>query len=170
MKGPKNLIRKGLIISQTLLFRFLIIRAGGFLRHPERILDSVQRALRRLKSYDGPGELADDLFDSLKALFRMLMAYARGEYKGLERNKALLILGSILYFLMPFDVVPDAIPFLGWLDDLSLFAWVANTLHGELKEFRAWEQDAPSGAPDPADSSADQAFPADGSAGSGSPH
>jgi uncharacterized membrane protein YkvA (DUF1232 family) len=137
MKGPKNLIRKGLIISQTLLFRFLLIRAGGFLRHPERILDTVHRAIHRLRSYEGPGALADDLLDSLKALFRMLKAYAKGEYQGLERNKALLILGSILYFLLPIDIVPDAIPILGWLDDLSLFAWVANTLHQELKEFRA---------------------------------
>lgn len=130
-----------MIISQTLLFRFLLIRAGGFLRHPERLLDTVNRAFSRLRSYDGPGEMAGDLLVTIQRLFRMLRAYASGEYKGLERKKALLILGSVLYFLSPIDLIPDAIPILGWLDDLSLFAWVLNSLHEELREFTVWENE-----------------------------
>ncbi len=140
MKDKDSLIERGLIISQTLLFRLLIIRAGGFLRNPRRILDLAERALKRLRAYDSVEALAGDALDALQTLLRMLRANARGDYTGLERKQLLMIIGSVLYFLSPVDLIPDAIPVLGLLDDLSLFAWLLNTLHEELRHFEAWER------------------------------
>lgn len=34
----------------------------------------------------------------------------------------LALMGALGYVLLPFDLVPDAIPFLGWLDDAAVVA------------------------------------------------
>lgn len=32
---------------------------------------------------------------------------------------------AVLYVLSPLDILPDAIPLIGWLDDLGVLAWAA---------------------------------------------
>ncbi|MFZ5444817.1 MAG: YkvA family protein [Myxococcota bacterium] len=38
------------------------------------------------------------------------------------RWKKALGVAAVLYAVLPFDLVPDAIPILGWLDDLGVLA------------------------------------------------
>jgi uncharacterized membrane protein YkvA (DUF1232 family) len=42
--------------------------------------------------------------------------------------------------LSPIDLVPDFIPVLGFLDDLSLVSWFIGKFHDEITRFRDWEQ------------------------------
>jgi len=44
----------------------------------------------------------------------------------------------LMYFLSPFDAVPDWIPGIGMLDDIAVLAWVMKSLESELNAFRAW--------------------------------
>lgn len=46
-----------------------------------------------------------------------------------------LILGSLLYFVLPTDIVPDFIIGLGWLDDATVAAFIWNALRAEIKEY-----------------------------------
>ena len=136
----KEIIKKGLIISKTLLFRYLLLQAGSFLRKPERVLSLADRAADHVRRYQGVGDFAGDVVAGVKQLIRMVRAYARGEYEGISRTQVVLIIGAILYFLTPVDIIPDAIPFLGLLDDISLFAWLVMTIGEEMQEFAEWEQ------------------------------
>jgi uncharacterized membrane protein YkvA (DUF1232 family) len=47
-------------------------------------------------------------------------------------RKALLI-GAVAYALFPFDVIPDTIPFIGWLDDLGVLSLAAMAVWGDVK-------------------------------------
>lgn len=49
-------------------------------------------------------------------------------------------MAGILYFVTPLDLVPDAIPGAGLLDDVTVLAFVIARLEGELARFSAWER------------------------------
>lgn len=40
-------------------------------------------------------------------------------------KRAVLGVLALLYILSPLDLVPDWIPFVGWLDDIGVLAWAA---------------------------------------------
>lgn len=49
--------------------------------------------------------------------------------------KKAMILGSLLYFILPIDIVPDYILALGWLDDVAVAAFIWNALRTEINEY-----------------------------------
>ncbi|MGB7604333.1 MAG: YkvA family protein [Lutisporaceae bacterium] len=49
--------------------------------------------------------------------------------------KKAMIFGSLLYFILPIDIVPDYIFALGWLDDAAVAAFIWNVLRTEISEY-----------------------------------
>lgn len=64
---------------------------------------------------------------------RLLIKYIKDD--GVSAYKKLLILGSLLYLIFPFDIVPDFMIGLGLLDDAAVILFVWNALKSELKEY-----------------------------------
>jgi uncharacterized membrane protein YkvA (DUF1232 family) len=62
----------------------------------------------------------------LPDLLRMLGGIARDP--AVPRTVRLRLWLVILYLMMPFDVVPDVIPIVGYADDAILVAWVIRSL------------------------------------------
>lgn len=60
------------------------------------------------------------------------------------RWKKLLGVLAVVYAAFPLDAIPDAIPVLGWLDDVgvltAVFAFIARDLSRFVKQERAPEQ------------------------------
>lgn len=69
---------------------------------------------------------------------RLLISYIKDKETSLI--KKLLILGSLLYFVLPFDFVPDFILGIGWLDDIlvGIFIWMA--VKSELDSYNRTKQ------------------------------
>jgi uncharacterized membrane protein YkvA (DUF1232 family) len=55
--------------------------------------------------------------------------------KEVSKVKKGLILVSLLYFILPTDIVPDFIIGLGWLDDAAVAAFIWNALRSEVGDY-----------------------------------
>jgi uncharacterized membrane protein YkvA (DUF1232 family) len=49
--------------------------------------------------------------------------------------KKALIVGSMLYFILPTDIVPDYILGIGWLDDAAVAAFIWNAVRTEVGDY-----------------------------------
>ncbi|MBW3467205.1 YkvA family protein [Arthrospiribacter ruber] len=70
---------------------------------------------------------------------RMIIAHRRKEFKVSNRTLGLIVLG-LVYFVTPLDIIPDFIPVIGYVDDLSVLLAVFNTVKDEVEDFRKWEK------------------------------
>ncbi len=126
-------------LTKSLLFRTLTYRAAGFLGKPLLLLQIAKKSLAKGDQEVTFQSVADSAIQNLRRLVRLVTAYATGTYRGVSKKNAALVVAALLYFLSPIDIVPDFLPFVGFLDDVTLITWVLATLGTELSNFEDFE-------------------------------
>ena len=94
---------------------------------------------RTRKKLDVQGGLnaAGSLLSNVRILFRMV----RDRSFGMTWATRGMILGALLYFVMPMDATPDYIPIVGYFDDSLVVSMVIKRLTREIERYRdhvAW--------------------------------
>jgi uncharacterized membrane protein YkvA (DUF1232 family) len=110
--------------------------AGGLLsaRQALRLAASVFEKARRHRAELGTA------WNDLQSLARLVRAWARGEYRAVPWRSLAVVIGALVYFVNPFDAVPDFLPGLGLVDDATLIALLVGSIRGDLQNFAAWEE------------------------------
>ncbi len=65
----------------------------------------------------------------------LIKGYVQGTYTKLPLVTLVKITAALLYFVMPFDFIPDFLPLVGFADDLAIVVWVGKAIKDELYEF-----------------------------------
>jgi uncharacterized membrane protein YkvA (DUF1232 family) len=65
----------------------------------------------------------------------LIKGYVQGTYTKLPLVTLVKITAALLYFVMPFDFIPDFLPLVGFADDLAIVVWVGKAIKDELDEF-----------------------------------
>lgn len=112
-------------------------RAEQEAAEPSRLRSLSEKAKTKMREHsDQIGEIRNDL----PILLRVVRAYARGEYRKLPWKTLVSIVGAVLYFVSPADLIPDFIPVVGYVDDAAVIALVLRGVRGDLEKFEAWEK------------------------------
>lgn len=77
-----------------------------------------------------------ELIDNVKLLYSLL---TDKRWNLAWKTKA-IILGALIYFISPADMLPDFIPFLGYIDDTAVLAAVMKMLMSEIDEYREFRK------------------------------
>jgi uncharacterized membrane protein YkvA (DUF1232 family) len=96
-------------------------------------------ALRALRKAKAAPRKFGMLWTDLHALARLVSAWARREYTIVPWRAIAMSTAALLYFVNPFDAIPDAILGFGYLDDASVLAFVAGAIKRDLERFAEWE-------------------------------
>ncbi len=75
----------------------------------------------------------------LQTMLRLIRAHERGEYKQVSDDALLWIVAALNYLVDPFDLIPDSIPFLGYVDDAIVVEFVVDKTRQTLDDFMIWE-------------------------------
>jgi uncharacterized membrane protein YkvA (DUF1232 family) len=134
-----NLAQRGLQISKNAIFSVFVSRATKLLGKPFKIVTILNEVATKLADVDSKDNKFKQLFDVALTVVRMVRSYVTGEYREIQSSTVISGLAVLLYVLSPIDLVPDFIPVLGFLDDLSLVSWFVGKFQGEIVRFRDWE-------------------------------
>jgi uncharacterized membrane protein YkvA (DUF1232 family) len=121
-------------------FAKAILDAKTYAIDPERLRALFEEAARKAAAI--PKEPFKDSWPYVQAMLRLIRAYFRGEYRNVSQGALLSIIAAISYFVDPFDLIPDEIPFLGFLDDATVIAFAVNRTRQTLDDFMTWETTA----------------------------
>lgn len=93
-------------------------------------------------------EIADKLSNSSvlkkylelgKVMLGMLSDYRKGIYTKLPLFTIAAIAFAFLYLLNPFDIMPDFIPGIGYIDDMAVFTFALRFIESDLHKYLDWK-------------------------------
>jgi len=101
------------------------------------LLSLIKRALIKVTETAANSNLTVvKLLNHYIVLFSQLIkAYVQGTYRKLPAIALAKIAAVLIYFISPFDFIPDVLPIIGFTDDLALVLWVGKSIKKELDEF-----------------------------------
>ena len=110
--------------------------ARQVLRRRFRVLHLLKRAYIKLgANSDAMSRVHEDFL----TMMRMVRAWAMREYRAVPWKSLVYIVGAIVYFVNPIDVIPDVLVGIGFIDDAAVAAAVVRAVHDQLRTFREWE-------------------------------
>jgi uncharacterized membrane protein YkvA (DUF1232 family) len=124
-------------ISQSAAFRRATADAEDYAGDPTRLRKLVQDAVGKINTI--PRGPFGETWPYLLAMVRAIRDYQRGEYRDIAAPKLLIIIAAIIYFVSPFDVIPDWIPVLGHIDDAFVITLALKSVRSDLDTFMAAE-------------------------------
>ena len=87
------------------------------------------------KLEDNKKSMGSTLIENVKLLRSMIAASMSGRFKFSKRT-IIYIVGGLIYFLNPFDIIPDFILGLGFLDDAAVLGFVIKKIRSEIERFK----------------------------------
>ena len=121
-------------------FARALLNAGSIAVDPEQLRALFEEAAQKVAAIPkGPFQ---DSWPYLQAMLRLIRAYFRGEYRNVSQEALVFIVAAVSYLVDPFDLIPDEIPFLGFLDDATVVAFAVARTRESLDDFMIWETTA----------------------------
>lgn len=111
-------------------------KAEDYASNPEKLNALIDKASKKAKGKRRP---LDAVWTQLMACFRLIQAYAKGSYREIPWASLVMIVASVIYFVMPVDLIPDFILAFGLVDDAALIGWTVKTFSSDIDAFVEWE-------------------------------
>lgn len=122
-------------ILKSRFFKFTLKKAAGLLGKKNKLFNLGFQALDKISKGDNLSQVGNDFIHQATLLARLIQFAAMGKYRQIAPKTMILIIGSIIYFVSPIDLIPDFIPLLGFADDVTLLAWIFSALGREIADF-----------------------------------
>ena len=127
-------------LLKNIIFKQAMQSASGIANNPDKMTELMESVTKKMADTDTRNRVISDFIYKLKMLIRMLRAYVQGHYRQLPWKSLLMIIGGLLYFLMPIDLIPDFIPVTGLADDITIILMVFKTINKDIQNFIDYEE------------------------------
>jgi len=102
--------------------------------------EDISTVLRRKKEIEDKfsGGPLKPYIDKAKTFFSLLRDYKAGNYKQIPFWSIAAVVAALLYVVNPFDLIPDAIPGIGLIDDAFVIAACWHMIEKDLLAYQEW--------------------------------
>lgn len=115
-------------------------QAARLMGKPGRVARILAELVVKISRVDWSTEGRPNLKAQISLIGRLIKANLTGAYK-LKSTRVLVgLLAACIYFINPFDLVPDLLVGIGLVDDMAIIAWVFSSAATEIRAFEEWEK------------------------------
>ena len=118
-------------------FATAVVSAKTYVGNPARLRALFDEAVTEAASM--PREPFGEAWPYFNTMLRLIRAYSEGRYPEVPESTLIVIVAAIVYLVNPLDVIPDALPALGYLDDATVVSLAVRRSRDVLEDFMAWE-------------------------------
>ena len=79
------------------------------------------------------------LINRTRLALSLIKDFKNKRYTDIPWRSIALISAAIIYFVNPFDMVPDVLPLFGFADDAMLFATLFKSIQADLERYGDWK-------------------------------
>ncbi len=126
-------------VLKSVFFKKATGKAGRYASNSSKLYGLAQQVYQKTKDGSFKGN-ATEAKEQVFILVRLVRAYASGEYRKLPWKSLVSIVGVLIYFVSPIDLIPDILPVIGMADDLALILWLFKSVTNDLADFAEWEK------------------------------
>ncbi|MBR2527258.1 MAG: DUF1232 domain-containing protein [Blautia sp.] len=114
-----------------------ISQAMDMMKSPSQIDEFLKGFEEMLKTIPVTGELLSEI----PVMIAMVKGYITKEYTPVSPKVIATILGGFIYLVKKKDLISDAIPILGYSDDLAVLTMALKFVEPELAAFKKWRSE-----------------------------
>jgi uncharacterized membrane protein YkvA (DUF1232 family) len=118
-----------------LTYEQALTEAQSYVDHKEKLHELLDEVNGKTEQHE---EFLIAALETLQIFVRLLRSWLGGDYY-LPVASLLTIVAALIYFVSPFDLIPDSIPVFGLVDDAAVITFVARANIGTISRFRNWE-------------------------------
>ena len=100
----------------------------------------LEKVKANAETAEKKAEFLGKQFENFKLMWSLLQDYWAREYTDVPWKLIAAIGFAVAYLVSPIDVIPDFIPFVGFVDDAAVFALVISAFQAELDEYKEWKK------------------------------
>lgn len=99
----------------------------------DRFLERLERKLKHVPVVGG-------MLSEIPILIALVKAYIEKRYLDIPIGSIIAVVGALIYFLSPIDLMPDFLPAIGLVDDAAVIGLALKFVHDDVKEYKAWRE------------------------------
>ena len=103
------------------------------------ILRKARKTIEKLRTLPRCETLSRDLCN----ICDLLADYLDGIYQNFPLSTVVMLLGGVLWAVIPWDPIPDILPVLGWIDDAAVIAGIVMTAQKDINDYLEWKKNQP---------------------------
>ncbi|PZD77583.1 YkvA family protein [Mesonia sp. K7] len=104
-------------------------------------LDTTVQEADVIEEKISSSSVLDKYVEIVKVMISMLRDYKNGFYKKVPWFTIGAVVFSLLYILNPLDIVPDFIPVLGYIDDVTVLGFALKFIETDIHNYLDWKLD-----------------------------
>ena len=108
--------------------------AEALLNDEKKMDDFLTQLENKFNSVTGIGKKLADI----PLIVSLIRSYMKKEYTEIPLGTIIGLVASLIYFLSPVDIIPDVIPGLGYVDDITVIAIALRFAYTDIEDYKKW--------------------------------